>query len=169
MYSKSDSVFGKLERHGQTWVGSYWFDVLEKDIEINLDYSDENSPSKQERESFLSFKAQIDKIFLAIQKALFHFLIENTEHYRQQHDIEDQEIVVPEIKNIAEIWESLEIIRIEIDSHNYQNTCITMICDFKWDAEHGLDIDFYNNQIGISGGGVHWDDKAHYDSDGNPN
>ncbi len=169
MFSKSDSIFGKLERQNQTWVGHYyWFEALQQDIEVNLVYNGENSPSEQEKEAFLDFKTESSKLFWAVEKALFHFLLTNIEHYRQQYDVQDQEIFVPELKNSTEVWEHLEITRIELDSENYQNTCITIICDFKWDEEHGLDIDIHDKKIGISEGGIHWDDKAHYEFDGSP-
>ena len=160
MFSKTDAVFGKLEAHNQTWIGNYWFEALRQDIEINLVYNGESSPSEQEKEAFLNFKTESGKLFLAIEKALFHFLVTNTEHYRQQYDdVQDQEIFVPELKNSTEVWQHLEITRIELDSENYQSTCITIICDFKWDEEHGLDIDIHNKKIGISEGGIHWDTK----------
>jgi hypothetical protein len=167
MYTIKDPVFGKLERHGQSWRGSYWFEALQRNIEVNLSYKDEDSPHEKEQASFLNFKTQIGLIFPAFEKALFHFLTENTEFYRQKNDVWEQESSIPNLKNIVDVWEILEIMHIEIDSENYQNICITLICDFKWEVEHGLDIDFYNNRIGISEGGTHWDDKTHYDFEGN--
>jgi hypothetical protein len=35
-----------------------------------------------------------------------------------------------------------------------------------WDDEHGLNITFYKDQIGIAESGAHWSDQDHFDLNG---
>jgi hypothetical protein len=167
MYTINDPVFGKLERHRQTWRGSHWFEYQQQNLEIELEYIEGKEPSLEEHQVFLDFLENQHARMQAIEKAVFHYLIENTEHYRSHHET-SPESQVPTLQNSSEVWQHLRILRLYIDTRVENCVEIRIVCDFDWDSEHGLDIELRFDQIGIAEGGAHWSDKTHYGFEGNP-
>jgi hypothetical protein len=163
MYTINDPVFGKLERHGSTWQGSVWVEHFQKELELELVYRDENSPSPEEQSAFIGFLKIMTKDHTRIEKALLDWLLESAQKFVEM----DETIPIP--VSVCQVWETAEPIRIWVDIDNYDSPCVTLLCDFTWDEEHGLDIDFLDDQIGIGEGGCHWANKSHYALDKTPN
>jgi hypothetical protein len=158
VYTIQDPIFGKLERQGSIWVGTVWIEHFQQDIELELEYRDKNSPSKEEQNAFSEFQENLKSNGVGIEQAVFHYLQESV------HLFEDVELP----QQVNAVWSIVKPIRVWINSGNYEKTCVTLVCEFIWDEEHGLDIDFLGKQIGIAEGGCHWSDKAHYTLLGEP-
>jgi hypothetical protein len=162
MFTIQDPIFGTLERQGSVWIGVVWLERLRQEIDLELEYRNENSPSHPEQLAFVTFQKTFNIAFSGIEKAIFHMLLNSANQFTDW----GYEIDIPKIP--GEVWNIVQVERVLVDSANYQNVCITLVCEFAWDEEHGLDIDFLPETIGLGSGGTHWTDKAHYLLDGNP-
>jgi hypothetical protein len=158
MYIVNDPIFGKLERHANIWLGSVWIEHFQQKIELELEYRDNNSPSQEEQTAFFVFQENLKSNNIGIEQAVFHCLRESA------HLFDDVELP----QQYSEVWTLVQPLRVFIDSGNYEKTCVSLVCEFAWDEEHGLDIDFLGEQIGIAEGGCHWSDKSHYTLFGEP-
>jgi hypothetical protein len=166
MPTMTDPVFGKLERSWSTWNGQIWLENFQKSSELEMVCADEASPTNKEREAFVQFVTQIRLV--AIELAVFHFCTQNVAQYCDPNSFDEQEIMLRDLKIPKDVWNLLEIVRVFVDGQNYNDAAINLICDFVWDEEHGIEIECINNLIGISEGGTHWNNKNHYDLDGQP-
>jgi hypothetical protein len=161
MTSISDPVFGKLEHKKETWEGNIRLENLERSFELVIACADQGSPTDKERQAFSQFVRP--QMTLAIEKALFRFCSDNFEMYSSGMD--KQEVALNDSK---EVWQLINITQVYVDGFNYETAAVSLVCDFKWDEENGLEIAYLNDLIGIGDAGGHWQQKRHYDLRGNP-
>ena len=78
---------------------------------------------------------------------------------------------LPILEDSKQIWSLLAPTRWNEASmdvgHDDETSCLSILFAPTWDIEHGLEITFYKDMIGIESSGTNWADQDHYDLEGN--
>ncbi len=129
MNTITDPVFGELTQHRQSWIGHFWLEFRQQNCEIELEYIGGQPPSIEEQQAFLRFLENQHSRMQAIEQAIFHYCLENTERYRSHYET-NPESRVPALQTSSEIWQQLRILRFYIDSSDEDAVVICIVCDF---------------------------------------
>lgn len=149
MKSIEDKVFGHL-KYDCDWERMYSITMFNKETEVYLSITGEEDEEIQEtqRNAFLQFEANKNRIIKNSEEKLFEYYIQNYEKLVDKVSDDKIEEVLPKISTIEELGKIIEPTMI-VFQRNFDNNInkfgIALGCE--WDDEAGLGIKFKNGDI----------------------
>lgn len=171
MKTIDDPIFGTLE-FDNGWTGTLKVPFLEREFTLKINNSERFVPDQEQRDCWLQFLGRQDLFKTSIEQALFDYYNRHLQDLlcRYEFGPADKLEKMPTLERSSQIWDLLEPTRwneISLDvGPDDETSCISIAFVPSWDDEHGLEICFYKNYIGIENSGTNWLNQDHYNLEG---
>lgn len=161
-----DPVFGLL-RFDNGWVTQMYVPLLEATLKLTINNSAEFPPAVAEHQVWSNFIHSQEVLKPVMEQIILDYYQRHLEHFRLPYSKDEEEQYVPTLQRPAQVWGLLKPQNLWIETENDETCSLSISFEAKWDEEHGMDLMFYQNQIGISDAGAHWTNRDRYDLQGN--
>jgi hypothetical protein len=162
----TDPVFGVLKHDGYGWTGKVAVFGYALELEFAGDPTSDSHKTTYQK-TLIVFLEQQGQIKTSLEKAVFDYYGSNLEEFRVWCEPEEEEALVPTLYHPREIWSQVRPFLMALDCENPEQPSIYIEFQANWDSEHGMDVMFRDNQIGVADAGANWLDHTHYDLEGN--
>jgi hypothetical protein len=173
MTAMNDPVFGTLH-FDNGWTRGVTIPFLEREFKLVINNAERFPPDEEQRAFWQTFMARQAIFKTSVERALFNYYSSHLEAFKTRYEFSAQQEVtrLPILHDPKQIWTLLMPTRWNEASmdvgHNDETSCLSILFAPAWDDEHGLEITFYEDLIGIESSGTHWANQDHYDLQGNP-
>jgi hypothetical protein len=166
----NDPVFGRLEFDGE-WIGRVDIPFLKQSFELHINNAATFPPDEEQRDFWSQFMDRQEIFAASVERALFYYYCSHLMEHKVRYEFEpaQEKACLPTLEHSHEIWALLKPTRwqqVWMDAGSNDTPDISISFVAAWDDEHGLNITFYKDQIGIAEGGAHWSDQDHFDLNG---
>jgi hypothetical protein len=159
-----DPVFGTLLWRGR-WIGNVQVPLLGRNGEIRVS---DAALSADGRDCWTQFLERQGQLSTGVERALFRYLQTHREILEGAWAFIGQPLP-GSVTHASEIWTVVRPVDpVWLNILEDGAPIINLQCDADWDEEHGLELSFCGNRIGVASGGMHWLDHDHYTLDGKP-
>ncbi len=161
-----DLVFGELEYDGG-WKQNVYVPMFDATLRLLINNSPEFVPGKEEHQAWQDFMRDQTALKTVVERVIFDYYNRHLDNLRMPYSSEEEEVFAPTFKEPKQIWSLLKPLSLWLEvGHDDEACALTLDFWAKWDEEHGLDIVFYQNQIGVADAGAHWLNHDRYDLQG---
>ena len=165
MNTIQDPVFGQLHYDGG-WKTQVYIPMLDKQLRLTINNSLEHPPQAGEHQLWQWFMGQQEILKGLLERVIFDYYNRRLEQHRMPYSKEEEEQYVPTLHQPSEVWKLVKPRSLWIELEDDESCSLTISFATHWDEEHGMDVMFYQNQIGISDAGAHWLNRDRYDLNG---
>ncbi len=161
-----DSVFGRLEYNGG-WTQNVYVPMFAATLSLLINNSPEFPPAEEEHQVWQQFMRDQSGLKAIVERVIFDYYNRHLENLRMPYGKEEEEEFAPTLKEPQQVWDLLKPQSLWLEMGHDDASC-SLSVDFwtKWDEEHGLDVVFYQDQIGVADSGAHWLNHDRYDLQG---
>lgn len=162
MQSIVDPVFGKLEL-GSIWTGEVRLPLFEKTFGLEIVNPDKEPPDDMQRDYWQVCMQRQQEMKTSVQSAPFDYYCAHLEEIRAGIG---ETAFPPSLAEPSQIWTVVALRNYLWLDRVGEIPLIMIQLDAEWDEEHGLELSFCKDLIGIGEGGTHWVNQDHYDLNG---
>ncbi len=163
----TDPVFGTLESNSTRWIGSVFLPAFDQRFRVGVPGTPDQPPGEPEREAFRTFLGHQHVWKAGFERAVLADYTANLEQYRSWYEDDDEGPELPDLHSPQEIWSQVFPSGfINLDYGPDDRVMISITFGVSWDEEHGLEVTFYDNKMGIEAAGTNWVNQTHYDLEG---
>lgn len=142
----NDEVFGILN-YDYLWEGKVKIKLydIEYEVELGINGEDEEGISQLQRDSFVLYKLNENKIVNEIEKAIYNYYKSICKYEREKNDVNILS-KVPDIEECFEMKKIVEHIKVgipELDDHRE----IGILFDCTWDYDLGMGVRIINEKV----------------------
>lgn len=168
MTTINDPLFGTLEvREEKGWSGKAHVPFLDQEFELQITNTGSPTPNEAQREAWQQFMALQSQLKTSVEQALYQHYNKNLEQFRIPFEKAEAQEFAPDLENPSDIWALLEAKQwLWLDTTESGTPTIMIEFATRWDEEHGIMLEFFQGQIGLSEGGVPWEQQNRYDLQG---
>jgi hypothetical protein len=173
MTAIEDPVFGRLH-FDNGWTRDVTIPFLEREFKLVINNAERFPPDEEQRAFWQTFMARQEIFKTSVESALFKYYSSHLEAFKTRYEFSAQQEAtrLPILHDSKQIWALLMPTRWNEASmdvgQNDETSCLSILFAPAWDEEHGLEISFYEDLIGIESSGTNWANQDHYDLEGNP-
>ena len=167
-----DPVFGTLHFENG-WTRDVTIPFLERELKLVVNNTERFPPDEEQRAFWQTFMARQAILKTGVERALFNYYNSHLEAFTARYEFSAEQAAtrLPILEDSKQIWSLLAPTRWNEASmdvgHDDETSCLSILFAPTWDIEHGLEITFYKDMIGIESSGTNWADQDHYDLEGN--
>jgi hypothetical protein len=158
----NDATFGELRHDGHAWIGSVQLEAFPKPLALHVSGFRHQPPDGEKRAIFQQFLERQASLRASLTAAISDFYVGNLPRYRDWRTAEAANLEATVLHTPEEIWLLVTPLHLGIDAGPDDMPMISIVFDACWDEEHGIDVSFYDDKIGVADGGSHWLDNTHY-------
>jgi hypothetical protein len=168
-----DPLFGMLHFENG-WTRDVTVPFLEREVKLVINNAERFPPDEEQRAFWEAFMACQEIFKTSVERALFNYYSSHLEEFKARYEFsaEQEATRLPKLENPKQIWNLLAPTRwneASMDAgYDDETSCLSILFAPAWDNEHGLEVTFYKDLIGIEASGTNWEDQDHYDLEGNP-
>jgi hypothetical protein len=169
--SINDPVFGTLQFENG-WTRDVT--VFERTFKLVINNAERFPPDEEQRAFWQKFMARQEYLKNSLERALFGYYSSHLEEFRARYRFSAEQAMMRllELENPKEIWTLLAPTRwneavMDVGDDD-ETSCLSILFAPAWDDEHGLEVTFYQDFIGIESSGTNWVNQDHYDLHGHP-
>jgi hypothetical protein len=163
----TDPVLGTLEHDGYGWEGHLYLEAFQNTLPLSINASSAYPPDEEERSVIQAFLARQHELKIALEHAVFDYYNQNLEVHRNWRNTPEQALeFVPNLREPQDVWTQIEALRIQLDFSSDDRLMLSIAFSARWDSDHGVDVTFLDDKIGVAEGGANWSDQTHYDLEG---
>jgi hypothetical protein len=162
----TDPVFGTLEVEDWGWTGHVYLAAFNETLNMEIFGTEQTrEPQEPERKAFTAFLEHQHELKIGLEHAILDYYTHNLELHRSRFDT-DAKTRVPDLHHPNEIWSQVSLGHIVLSVRMDGRVEISLTFGANWDEEHGLDVTFFDDKMGVAEGSADWTDKTHYDLKG---
>jgi hypothetical protein len=162
-----DPVFGTLEHNGSSWTAQVFVPMLDTHLPLEISAAKEFPPDEEEYVIWQEFMRDQTGLKGVVEKVIFDYYCRHLDNLRMRYNREKAEERAPTLQEPSQIWSLLKPSYVYIElGHDDEACTLTIVFWAQWDEEHGLDVVFYQDQIGVADAGAHWLNHDRYDLQG---
>ncbi len=170
MNTIEDPVFGTIRFEGE-WICDVDIPFLKQRFELHINNALAFPPDQEQRDCWTQFMARQELFSVSVERALFEYYVTHLTEFKTRYEYEParEKGVLPTLEHSHQIWSLLKPTRwqqVWMDAGDDDAPDISIGFAPIWDDEHGLNITFYKDQIGIAESGANWLDQDHFDLNG---
>jgi hypothetical protein len=158
----NDATFGELRHDGHAWIGSVQLVAFLKPLELRVSGFRHQPPDAEKQCVFQQFLERQASLRASLTAAISDFYTTNLEANRNWRTPEAAAIETPALHAPEEIWSLVTPSHVNVAAGPDGPPMVSIPFDASWDTEHGIDVSFYDDKIGLGDGGSHWLDNTHY-------
>lgn len=165
-----DPVFGPI-RFEHEWICDVDVPFLKQRFELHINNAVAFPPDQEQRDFWMQFMARQDLFAVSVERALLDYYLTHLTEFKARYGYEParEKTALPTLEQAHQIWALLKPTRwqqvwMDAGPDNTPDVSIGFVP--SWDAEHGLNITFYKDRMGIAESGAHWLDQDHFDLNG---
>jgi hypothetical protein len=162
----NDPVFGTLEHGVHGWLGTV--KVFGYDLELNFAGDPTQGKNVAYQHLFTQFLELETSLKASLERAVIDYHTSNLEEFRMWCSAEEEEELVPAMHKPEDVWAQATPFCIRLDCEDSTQPEIYIEFRTTWDEEHGMDVTFRDNKLGIADAGASWSRHTLYDLTGNP-
>ena len=173
MTAIDDPVFGRLHFENG-WTRDVIIPFLGREFKLVINNAERFPPDEEQRTFWQAFMARQEIFKTSVERALFTYYSSHLEEFKAHYEFsaEQEAMRLPKLENPKQIWSLLAPTRwneasLDVGDDD-ESSCLSILFAPAWDDEHGLEITFYEDLIGVESSGTNWANQDHYDLEGNP-
>jgi len=149
MLMKKDELFGTIIFE-DLWKGETNITMFgrSENATLYINGEENNEITSNQREAFLNFQSNMDKIMSEAEASIFKYYQSICEDYRAMTTSDEADIVAPKISSERELSRLVKptslLIRYDFEDGIRR---VGVLCDCTWEPEHGLGISIENEKI----------------------
>jgi hypothetical protein len=160
----NDPVFGTLEHGFHGWLGRV--KVFGYDLELNFMDDPTQAKNAEYQKLLAQFLKREPELRASLERAVIDYHTSNLEDFRMWCSAEEEDALVPTMREPRDVWAQAKPFLMTLDCEDSEQASICIEFRTTWDEEHGMDVIFRDDKIGVAYAGDDWSRHTLYDLTG---
>ena len=160
----NDPILGILEHGIHGWRGT--ISLFGYDLELNFMDDPTQAKNAECQKLLAQFLKHETESKASLERAVIDYHTSNLKDFRMWCSEEEEEELVPTMHEPKDVWTQAKPFLMTLDCEDSERASICIEFRTTWDEEHGMDVIFRDDKIGVAYAGDDWSRHTLYDLTG---